>query len=312
MVFKLKYLVIISIIFLACPHAHAEIFTAKHVYYVGDNDTKNEARKLCLIEAKRKIVEKAGTYISSKSEVTNMELSLDEITAFSASIIKAKIIDEKWRFNENQMTVELSLEAEVNNEILSNKIQKIGKSKEFLDRLQNQYNKIKLLEKQITDIKMQLNNTDLKEASKLRKRRVEAITEIDSIESRYGEIIKTVENRREIIQKESRELARKIVKYIEIDMTMEEVESLLGKPDTIGSALFDRKLKHYEYRRYRINFSRHGLVEEIEYLTRGSGGGAPCIKEYGYDIFSDGIEEYYKKNSEVVEELKTYVIGTEK
>ena len=309
---RLILFAIVSSIILISGHSQAEIFSEKHVYIMGDNDTKNEARKLCFMEAKRKIIEKAGTYLSSRSEVTNMELNLDEITAFSASVLKSKIISEKWHYKENYIAVELAVEAQVDQKIFEKRIRDLEKSDDLLDRLKNQYNRIQLLEKQIKGIQSKLNNTDMKKASKLRATRIEAITEIDTIEARYGKIIKSVERRRKEIQEKSIDLARKIIRYIEIDMTMEEVESLLGKPESIGSALFDKRLKHYEYHPYRIYFTRDGLVKEIVYLTKCDNCGlSPVIKKYGYDILSDGITEYHKKYPAVVEELKKYVIGSE-
>ena len=51
------------------PVAFAEIqtFTATHTYFLGDHDSKDDARQRCLLEAKRKILEQAGVYIESEA-----------------------------------------------------------------------------------------------------------------------------------------------------------------------------------------------------------------------------------------------------
>ena len=45
--------------------AETKTIYASHEYIMGDNDSKNDARHMCFLEAKRKALEKAGTYISS-------------------------------------------------------------------------------------------------------------------------------------------------------------------------------------------------------------------------------------------------------
>jgi hypothetical protein len=59
------------------PVAVAEVqtLTATHTYILGEHDSKDDARQRCLLEAKRKILEQAGVYIESASEVKNFDLA---------------------------------------------------------------------------------------------------------------------------------------------------------------------------------------------------------------------------------------------
>lgn len=304
----MRVAILLFIIFL--PNlSFAEKYISKHVYIMGDNDTKNEARKLCLMEAKRKIVEQAGTYISSRTEITNMELSSDEIMAFSASVLKSKIVNERWFFQGTNLALELTVEATVDSEAFTRRVNEMGKSDDLLNKIQEQYERVRTLEDQIAAIQSKLNQTDLINASDLRNKRIYAISEIDSIEERYGEILGVVKNRRIKIQKQSIELGRQILNYIEVDMTMDEVESLLGKPDKVGSALFDKELRHFEYNQYIIYFTKNGFVKEIGYRTKG-GNLTPALKKYGYNILSDGLTDLHKRDPLTAKELKEYVIGT--
>ena len=73
----------------------------KHDSYnhiMGDNDTKNDAKRICFLEAKRLCIEKAGTYIESNSNVINGELTRDEIRAYAAAILKVEIVSEETKF----------------------------------------------------------------------------------------------------------------------------------------------------------------------------------------------------------------------
>jgi len=57
-------------------------------YRMGDNDTPGAAKQLALLDAKRKALEQVGTYLQSVTEVKNLQLSKDQIDAYSAGIIE--------------------------------------------------------------------------------------------------------------------------------------------------------------------------------------------------------------------------------
>ena len=77
-----------SILYLLFPIYSAEageIIYASHKYTMGDNDTKNDARRICFLEAKRQAIEKAGTYLESTTEIRNFQLTRDEIRTFAGA-----------------------------------------------------------------------------------------------------------------------------------------------------------------------------------------------------------------------------------
>lgn len=63
--------------------------------FIGDNQTKNDARNLAVLEAKRKALEKVGTYVSSLTVVENSVLKKDEIIACTQGFTSTEIIEEK-------------------------------------------------------------------------------------------------------------------------------------------------------------------------------------------------------------------------
>ena len=84
-----------SDIVLAAPQQ----FSAEGEYRLGDRDTREDAKKLALAEAKRKVVEQAGVYIESYTEVNNFQVSQDKIKFFAQAIIMIK--SERIEFSEN-------------------------------------------------------------------------------------------------------------------------------------------------------------------------------------------------------------------
>ena len=97
------------------PSAVAEVqtFTATHTYILGDHDSKDDARQRCLLEAKRKILEQAGVYIESASEMKNFDLTKDKITSFAAAVMQVKDTKEEVGFQRGHMTLTLKLTAQI-------------------------------------------------------------------------------------------------------------------------------------------------------------------------------------------------------
>lgn len=93
--------------------AEVQTFTTMHTYILGDHDSKDDARQRCLLEAKRKILEQAGVYIESASEVNNFDLTKDTITSFAAAVMQFKDTKEEVGFQRGHMSLTLKLTAQV-------------------------------------------------------------------------------------------------------------------------------------------------------------------------------------------------------
>src|SRR5208337_4304666 len=59
-------------------------------------DSRNSSRTLALETVKRLLLEELGTYLVGETEVKDMKLTKDQVTTYSAGIVGAEIIDEKW------------------------------------------------------------------------------------------------------------------------------------------------------------------------------------------------------------------------
>jgi TPR repeat protein len=97
----------------ALASAQVQTFTAAHTYIMGNHDSKDDARQRCVLEAKRKILEQAGVYIESASEVKNFDLTKDTITSFAAAVMQVQDTKEEVGFQQGHMTLTLKLTAQV-------------------------------------------------------------------------------------------------------------------------------------------------------------------------------------------------------
>jgi len=68
----------------------------EHVYRAGDMDSRVSSRAIALLEVKRALLEKLGTYLVSETEVRNFQLTRDQISVLTAGIVSAEVLEERW------------------------------------------------------------------------------------------------------------------------------------------------------------------------------------------------------------------------
>jgi len=191
---------------------------------MGDNDTKNDAKRICLLEAKRLCLEKAGTYIESNVTVTNFQLTRDEIKTYSAAILKVDIVSEKIEFIGESVAIVMFVKAKVDIDYIKEKIKQIKSDKQLENKIKIQQYQLKELENKIKNLQRQLNTDDLNLIIQKRKARKEIFNQIDELEQ---------------IKYNINKITRLATENIDIAMTPEEVVKVAGKPRIIK--------KQYEY-----------------------------------------------------------------
>ena len=106
--------ILVSTIFSATgATAQVQTITATHTYFMGDRDSKEEARALCYMTAKRKVLEQAGVLIESSSEVRNFDLTKDQISSYSAAILSVAVVKEAFEFHDGTNSLTLTVRADV-------------------------------------------------------------------------------------------------------------------------------------------------------------------------------------------------------
>jgi tetratricopeptide (TPR) repeat protein len=95
----MKKIIVLTLMFLLAVFqlpARAVSFVEQYAYDAGEADSKLTCRSISLLEIKRLLVEKLGTYIESNTVVTDYRISKDEIVSFGAGVVKTEILDESW------------------------------------------------------------------------------------------------------------------------------------------------------------------------------------------------------------------------
>lgn len=168
------FLLLLMLILIPCiSHAKTEIIFADHKYVMGDNDSKTDARRMCFLEAKRKVLEKAGTYIESHTQVKNYRLTKDEINSYAAALLKVETVKEEWKFVGENMAVFLTVKAEVDSSYIEKQLAKIKKDASVQKKIKEQQAQIRELERKFIDLQKQLRTADASKTLTLRKQRAE-------------------------------------------------------------------------------------------------------------------------------------------
>jgi len=138
-------------------------FEERYIYDASEADSKLTCRAISLLQAKRLLLEKIGTYLESHSEVKNFELTKDEIISLSAGIVKTEIIDEKWDGKTYSLTAKIEADpdgvAKAIDE-LRNSQEKEGKINELSNINEKSLNKIEELKKELALIQKNLINVN--------------------------------------------------------------------------------------------------------------------------------------------------------
>ena len=198
--------------------AKTDVVYASYKYVMGDNDTKNDAKRICFIEAKRRCLEKVGTYIESETEVKNFNLTKDEIRTYAAALTKVEVANEEIKFEGESIAIYMTVKAEVDTNTIGKRIEQIRADRSLQTKITNQQQQIDALEKKIRGLQSELAATDYKKAIEIRKERKAAFDTLDEVSS---------------IKYDMSRKAQLAVENVEILMTPEEVIRVAGPPRAI-------------------------------------------------------------------------------
>jgi len=219
-------------------------------FVLGDNDTKNEAREVSFVQCKRKVLEKAGSYIQSHVQVTNGKLSKEQVSTYAAAILSVEVIKEKFFFQGNSMVLEQTVKAMIDLEDVKKRLAAIVGDKSVAKKVENQQQRIKELESNVDDLRRELGSAKTTRAKAIRKQQnvvLEQIDELSKLKISIMQKIKAAENN--------------VLKYVEVGMTRNEVLSLVGKYRGI-TEYYGKEWWNYGPKVW-VGFNKAGLVSCI-------------------------------------------------
>ncbi len=119
--------VVLTLAMLTTP-AVAEIITLSHTYHMGDADSKITARNACIQEARRAILEQAGTYSRVISEMRDFVVTHDVVQSISAGVIKTTLINEELSLVGQRPALTCTVAGEVDLAAMEAEVQRLRNS----------------------------------------------------------------------------------------------------------------------------------------------------------------------------------------
>lgn len=148
------------LLFATALQAAPQTMTATGEYIMGDNDTFIEAKKLALQEAKRMILEKAGTYIESTTQVKDFVVKSEEIKLYTAGIIKIEEAKEERGLIENKASVlKVTVRAVVDPDVVVKQIVAMRNKRDIEEKSKKIASENSKLRKEIEQLNQQLRNS---------------------------------------------------------------------------------------------------------------------------------------------------------
>lgn len=153
----LKSVMFVLTFLLMATTTYAEVMTfEKETEEIVANDqSREQVEAFALQKVKRLAVEEAGTYISSLTVVSNMQLQKDELTALASGVVQAKIIGTPvLRMENGVIHVNVKARIQVDTAILEKEVAALLKKQGELKRLEEVQNKVNELESKLTNLKI--------------------------------------------------------------------------------------------------------------------------------------------------------------
>ena len=206
--------------------AEVQTITASHTYILGEHDSRNDARQLCFLQAKREVLEQAERFLQSHSLVNNFELTQDQMTSYSAAVLSVELVKEDIGVRDGQYTLTLTVKADVDVGQVNTLLAAIVADKSVADRVAQQQQQIREREGQVQTLNARLSVSTSGTASELRKERTVVFENIGELDRIQLVAIQRIAREQETIQQKT----ENILKYVLRDMTPQEVLSLVGAP----------------------------------------------------------------------------------
>jgi tetratricopeptide (TPR) repeat protein len=149
-----KYVLFSLCVFLfpVVTHAGVVSFEENYVYDASEADSMITCRAISLLQVKRLLLERLGTYLESKKEIVNNQLTKDEIITLSAGIVKTEILQEEWNGKTYSLTARIEADPDGVAQALD-MLRQDGKGENKIKKLET--NNEKLIDK-INELKREL------------------------------------------------------------------------------------------------------------------------------------------------------------
>ena len=162
----------VAIAVIACSYvlcnqslARGEVFYSEYTYVMGERDSILDAKKISFIEAKRLLVEQAGTYVKSNSMVSDGVLTEDKIETYALAIMKVEVDTQNVVSKEDSLAVYTKVKGLVDCSNMSEDIAAINNNNDLQAELDQQKSSLNDTHEQIGLLNKKIRELEINNAS---------------------------------------------------------------------------------------------------------------------------------------------------
>ncbi|MDY7000976.1 MAG: hypothetical protein SVS15_04240 [Thermodesulfobacteriota bacterium] len=217
----LSFIIFTAAVLIFFPLAWAETrtVTAEHKYVLGDNDSKNEARRICFLEAKRKVLEKAGTYVEVRTDLTAFALSGDEVRTFAGASMRVEVLEEDFFVVGESFAVRVKVKADVDMDSLKDRLRSVAADPSALRKISEGVKREYELEDRVLGLQRRISKEEYMDVLKAKSEQRQIFNTLDEIQEEKDKILSGMARQSKLA-----------FDVVEVGMTVEEVVRLLGQP----------------------------------------------------------------------------------
>jgi len=139
--------VMLLLTFVTAGEGAVKIFEHKVDQPFSGSQSPDDAYMAAMTRAKFEVLERAGTYLESLSEVENAILTRDEVTALAGGILTTEVVTKENYATDKTFGILLSTRIEVNSDFLKQRMDKLLQDRSLLQK----YNEIQQREHELLD-----------------------------------------------------------------------------------------------------------------------------------------------------------------
>lgn len=132
---------------LSSGESSVKIFEHKVDQPFSGSQSPDDAYMAAMTRAKFEVLERAGTYLESLSEVENAILTRDEVTALAGGVLTTEVVQKQNYANDKTFGILLTTRIEVNNDFLKQRMDKLLQDRTLLHK----YNEIQQREHELLE-----------------------------------------------------------------------------------------------------------------------------------------------------------------
>jgi tetratricopeptide (TPR) repeat protein len=168
-------MLVTAMLFSRAALAEIKIIESDSAYLMGDNDSKIDARRIAVQEAKRKALELAGSYVESLTVVKNYQLTTDEVRSYAAGILETEVVSEEMRGTTEHPEIHIKARCRLDTDVVTAQIDRFRSSEDLKEQLETASRENDALKKERDALVMRLAAEKDKAKAEVTRAKLDAV-----------------------------------------------------------------------------------------------------------------------------------------